>query len=189
MLGSVPTTDLTIAAGKQYTFLYSTSLFSDSESTLQAKMADIASYASSMTLTKSFWTNDVTITFTPLYAMPLSAWTNLFSEIGLTDLQDLTVGTFGSSGGGTPSVASNIVATLSTPVENVSTYWTPKIQAAEASVSSGFKSLTSGVSSTFDWIKWVAIAGAVMVGGVAIMTYLPKPHYKNNPRRRRRIKR
>lgn len=190
MIGSVPTTDLTIAAGKKYTFLYGTSLFSDSESTLQAKLPNLASYASNISLSKSFWNDDVTLTLTPTYAMPLSAWTNLISEnLGMDNLKDLTVGTFSGSGGGIPSVASNIVATLSTPAQNIETYWSPKIQSAEAAIASGFKSVTSGVGSAFDWIKWVAIAGAVMVGGVAIMTYLPKPHYKENPRRRyRRIK-
>jgi hypothetical protein len=168
--GTVPTEDLSIAANKPYVFIYSS--FS-SASDIQRKLSELSAYAENIAATKSGLFT-VTVTLTPLYSMKLSAWRNLFDGIGLHNLTDIYSG-----------VPAGQKDTGFHPVQNIQTYWEPKIEAVGSAIKSGVGSATSGITSMFDYVKWVAIAGAVIVGGVTILTYLPKPHYKNNPRKRR----
>lgn len=171
MFGTIPTQDLSIAAKKPYVFIYNT--FS-TEATIREKLNELSAYAENIAVTKS-GLSTATITFTPLYAMKLSVWKNLFNNIGLSDLTDMYTGVpTGQQDAGFH------------PVQNVVTYWEPKIEAAGSAIKSGVSSATSGISSMFDYVKWIAIAGAVIVGGITILTYIPKPKYKQNPKRIKR---
>lgn len=157
--GYLPTTDLTIASGKQYTFLFSA--WSSAASFVQPLQDAVGAYSTGLSVSGSGLTT-ITVSLIPSYDMPLSAWKNLFSEAGLTDMTDITVGTFSQDTG-------------FHPIQNIETYWGPKLEAAANALAPGFS-----------WVKTIAIAGAVIVGGVLIMTYVPKPHYKDNPRRKQR---
>jgi hypothetical protein len=175
--GTVPTEDLSIAANKPYVFIYSS--FS-SASDIQRKLSELSAYAENIAATKSGLFT-VTVTLTPLYAMKLSAWRNLFDGIGLHDLTDMYVG----------GPASQTDQGFH-PVDNVVTFWEPKLEAAGSAIKSGVSSAASGISSMFDYLKWIVVGGAVIVGGVVILKYLPEPKYKQtpqvqqNPKRRRR---
>lgn len=161
-LGAILTTDYSIAANKPYVFIYSTY---SREATIRKKLNDLAAYAGNIAVVKSGLT--ATITLTPLYAMKLSVWRDLFKNIGLSDLKDIYSGApAGQKDEGF------------TPLKNIQVFWGPKIKSAADTIG-------SGLSGAFDYIKWVAIAGAVIVGGVVVLTYLPKPRYKENPKRRR----
>ncbi len=164
-LGSVPEADLSIAAEKPYVFIYNTY---STEATIRGKIADLSAYAKNITVKKDGMKKAI-VELTPLYAMKLSVWRDLFKGIGLTDLKDMYVGT----------VSQATYKESFNPIQNVATYWEPKITAAK-------KALTDDLSKMFDYIKWVAIAGAVIVGGVVVLTYLPKPRYKENPRKRKK---
>lgn len=160
-LGMVPDTT-TIAANKQYTFIFSSW---SSESSIMDRMGTLSAYATGITVKKDGMSKAI-VNLVPLYAMPLSAWQNQFANIGLTDMVDAYVGFF--------------MADPEFKFVNPATYWEPKIKSAGSW-------LGDTISGAFGYVKVLAIAGAVIVGGVVVLRYLPKPKYKENPKRHRKF--
>lgn len=168
---TLPTTDLSIAAGRQYTFKFSSW---SSKSTIQDQIPNLTAYASGISVSTSGLTT-VEVTLTPIYTMPLSGWQSVFSSIGLDDMTDLTVGTWTT----TSDTGFN-------PVKNISTYWEPKIKAAAKAATSSFD----------EFINWLKTAGMyVAVGGVGLMAlyaYMKgrgaRPSYNSNPKRKKHKK-
>ncbi len=162
MYGSLPDNpEITVAAGKPYVFIYSSWY---PQSTLNARLTELGAPAKDIKITTSGLTT-VQITLTPLYNMPLSAWRTVFESIGLSDLTDFYVGT--------PSAPEP--SPLLSPVKNVTQYWGPKITALESSIG-------APLATGFNYIKIIAIASAVAIGGIVILTYVPKPRRKENDR-------
>lgn len=160
-LGIITLPDTTIiAANKQYTFIFSSWM---SKNSITEKMNNLAAYAKDITVETSGMSK-VVINLVPLYNMPLSTWRDQFSNIGLSDMNDMYFGSYSAD----PKFE------FVNPVN----YWEPKIKSAGSW-------LGDTLSGAFGYVKVLAIAGAVIVGGVVVLRYLPKPKYKENPRNRR----
>lgn len=172
--GTIPDDNLSVAAGKLYTFIFSS--WKRASSLQDDLSASLDAYASNVSVTGQGLTG-ITVNLIPKNTMPVYAWRNLFSESGLTDMKDMYAG-----GMSTPEPSP-----LTHPVQNITTYWEPKIESAA-------DALKKTVSSSLDYVKWIVIGGAVIVGGVVIMTYMPRPSrtetvervYKQNPKKKYR---
>lgn len=161
--------DFMITENRQYVFTFSTWT---KKAAIQSKMTELEPYAKNISVETSGLTT-AKVTLTPLNKMPLSAWRSVFSGIGLSDMKDFFVG----------SVKDEKQPAFSV-TENLSKAYTPAL-----------KALGSGLGTAFDYVKWVAVAGAVIVGGIVILVYLPKPkrqlqepvrQYQENPKKRKR---
>lgn len=146
MFSALPDSNLTIAAGKQYIFTFSS--WSSAE-TIKKKAGQLVPYADNI-LVSSKGMTQISISLVPKENMPFYAWQSIFKGIGLDDMEEAYAG-------------KEVNIPAFSPVNNISTYWEPKISA-----------VTKGIGAAFDWTKTVTIAGAVIVGGILILRILPK---------------
>lgn len=174
-LSDLPTGDPTISTRDEYTFVFSIGAFT-SVPDLQTKLqTDLADYATNISVSQAgtILLPTASVLLTPLYNMPLSAWQNLFAQEGLSDMTDMTVGTYSSTGGAN-APSSPLIDTISHPVQNIATTYAPAVHAVENAFSNIGSGLSNALGSVANYVKYIAIAGAVIVGGILILKVLPE---------------
>ena len=164
--GSLPLNEnLTIAANKKYTFVFSS--FKTVGAVKNAIGTSFDPYASGISVTGS-GLSTIYVNLVPINNMPFYAWKNLFDEVGLSDMTDMYVGE-------AVPVSSPLKETISSPVSNVTQYWEPKIEAAGTAIKNVASSAANAIPNVFGNVKTIAIAGAVIGLTTLAIIYMPRP--------------
>lgn len=162
-LGTLPPDKESLTVGrKPYVFIFSTGMSIDDVNSAIAGLSDFADNISAVIGSEGGGT--VVVTLTPKIQVTFLAWEQLFSNIGLSNMTDAYIGTY------TPQADTGFH-----PIDNIENYYGPSVSSAWQSIKDAASKATAPLGDALKYIEIVAVAAAVITGGVLIMRYLPAP--------------